>query len=301
LYKTTPQDFDTALEYFELALKKDPNYSPAYAGIAMVWARSGKAGYTAGREAGPKARAAALKALELDNTIAQAHLALALVKYFYEWDWAGAEAEFKRAIELNPNDPDAREYYPFYLINMKRPEEGMAEIQRALELDPLNAWTQYMYAACLVYVGRDDEALARFRKVLRMSSGFLGGHAQISQILFRKAMYEESLAEMKAYYAGDREVEEALAQGYARSGYRGGMKCAADILAAPARKTYASPDYVATLYMMAGEKAQALAWLEKGLEEHDPDAVHYGNDPIYEPLRSDPRFQDIVRRMNLPQ
>jgi TolB-like protein/Tfp pilus assembly protein PilF/predicted Ser/Thr protein kinase len=298
--KATPQDYDMALRYYELALKKDPNYALAYAGIAGLWAGSGKVGYTAAREAGLKAKAAALKALELDNTLAQAHSALALVNYFYEWDWAGAEVEFKRAIELNPNYPDTRALYSFYLINMKRPEEGMAEIQRALELDPLNGWFQAVHGDDLMYAGRDDEALVQYRKVLGMYSGYPGAHGNISQILFRKAKYEESLAEMKAFYAEDHEVEEALTQGYAQAGYRGAMRRLADLLAARFGKTYVSPDYVATMYMMAGDKAQALAWLEKGLEVHDPDASQYGHDPIYQTLRSEPRFQEIVRRLNLP-
>ena len=300
VYKVTPQDNDTALAYYELALKKDPNYAPAYAGIALLWAGSEKSGYTAPREAGPKAKAAALKAVELDNTLALAHAALATVNYFYEWDWAGADLEFKRAIELKPNYPDARALYSFYLINMKRPEEGIAEIQRALELDPLNSWFQAVYADDLVLAGRDDEAMVQYRKALRMSSGLPWLRGSISQILFRKAKYEESLAEMKAYYAGDREMEEALTQGYAQSGYSGAMRRAADILAARSRKTYVGPGDVATLYAMAGDKAQALTWLEKGLEVHDPSAPQYSLDPVYETLRNTPRFQALLRRMNLP-
>ena len=299
-YKVTPQDNDTALQYFELALNKDPNYAPAYAAIAELWAGSEKMGFTAPREAGPKAKAAALKALELDNTLAQAHLALALVNYFYEWDWAGAGLEFKRAIELNPNYPDVRALHSFYLINMGRPQEGMAEIQRALELDPLNSWFQAIYADDLLFAGRDDEAMAQYRKVLRTSSGLPWVHGGLSGILFRRAKYEESLAEMKAYYAGDREMEEALTQGYAQSGHSGAMRRAADTLVARARKTYVLPSDVAGLYVMAGEKDQALAWLEKGLEVHDPGAPQYSITPDFKPLRSDPRFQALLRRMNLP-
>ena len=300
LYKSTPQDNDTALEYFDQALKKDPNYAPAYAGIAWLWAGSEKLGYTAPREAGPKAKAAALKAIELDSTLAHAHSALALVNYFYEWDWAGAEAEFRRAIELDPNEPGTRALYSFFLIIMKRPEEGMAEIQRALELDPLNSWFQAVHADDLVLVGRDDEAMVQYRKALRTSSGITWAHEALSAILFRKAKYEESLAEMKGYYAGDREMEEALTQGPAQSGYRAVMKRAADILAARDRKTYVSPDEAAALYAMAGEKDQALAWLEKGIEVHDPSMPEYSLDPVFETLRNTPRFQALLRRMNLP-
>jgi TolB-like protein len=300
-YKITPQDIDAAFEYFELALQKDPNYAPAYAGIAFVWIGRNQMGYAAPREAVPKAKAAALKALELDNTLAQAHWALADVNYYSEWDWAGAEAEFKKAIELNPNDPGARVHYSQYLIIMKRPKEAMGQIQRALEMDPLNPHFQAFLGAELEMTGRADEAMEQARKVLRTSSGQPWVHGLLSEILFRKAEYEGSLAEMKACYAGDREMEDALTQGYAQSGYRGAMKSAADTLAARARKTYVLPSDVAWLYAMAGEKAQTLAWLERGFEVHDPQMPENTLHLAFAPLHSDPRFQDIVRRMNLPQ
>jgi tetratricopeptide (TPR) repeat protein len=257
-------------------------------------------GFTPPREAGPKAKAAALKAVELDNTLAQAHSSLATVNCFYEWDWAGAEAEFKRAIELNPSYPDARVFYSHYLACMKRPEEGLAEIQRALELDPLNALFQAFYTVGLHIPGRYNEAIAQFHKALRTSPELPFAHWELSCVFFTKGRYEESLAEVKAYYAGDREMEEALAQGYAQAGYRGAMKRAADARAARARESYVLPSDVAMLYAWAGEKAQAVAWLEKGFEVHDPNMPYISVDPTYNTLRSDPRFQALMRRMNYP-
>jgi len=299
-YRFAPQDIDSALEYFELALKKDPNYAPAYAGIALVWVGRNQMGYTAPREAGPKAKAAALKAIELDSTLAEAHSALATVNGFYDWDWAGAEVEFKRAIELNPNYPDARALHSHYLMCMKRPEEGMEEIQRALELDPLNAFFQAFYAVDLTFRGRYDEAIAQFHQALRTSPEIPFALWELSWVFFAKGLYEESLAEVKAYYAGDREVEEALTQGYTQSGYRGAMRRAADILAVRYRKTYMCPTDVAALYVWAGETAQALAWLEKGFEVRDPTMPYVSVDPSYDPLRNTPRFQALLRRMNSP-
>jgi TolB-like protein/Tfp pilus assembly protein PilF/predicted Ser/Thr protein kinase len=299
-YKLTPQDIDTALEYFELALKKDPNYAPAHSGLALVWLGRQQMGFTAPREAGPKAKAAALKAVELDNTLAQAHSSLATVNCFYEWDWAGADVEFKRAIELNPNYPDARALYSHYLMIMKRPEEAMAQIQRALELDPLNAFFQAFYGVDLEIAGRYDEAIAQSHKALRTSPELPFAHWGLSGTLFTKGLYEESLAETKACYAGDREMEEALTQGYAQSGYRGAMRRAANIRAARGRKTYVLPCDVATLYVWAGEKAQALEWLEKGFELRDPNMPYINVDPTFDTLRNTPRFQDLLRRMNFP-
>jgi TolB-like protein len=299
-YRMTPQDLGAALEHFELALKKDPNYAPAHSGSAMVWIGRQEQGYTAPREAGPKAKAAALKAVELDNTLAPAHLSLATVHWLCEWDWARAEEEFKKAIELNPSYPDARAFYSNYLACMKRPEEAMAQIQRALELDPLNAFFQGFHAATLEFAGRYDEAIVQYRKALRAFPDLAFARWNLSSIFFRKAMYEESLAETKAFYAGDREMEEALTQGYAQSGYRGAMRRAADLRAARARKTYELPSDVAEMYAWAGEEAQALEWLEKALEVRDPSMPHVRLYPSFQTLRNTPRFQALLRRMNLP-
>jgi len=296
----TPQAFDIALEYYELALKKDPNYAAAHLAVATTWLFRNQLGYTAPREAGPKAKAAVLKALELDSTLADAHRMLACVNFLYEWDWDGAEAEWKRAIELNPNLGDS--VYSHFLWVMKRPEEAMAQMDRALQLDPLNEVVQVHHAFLLESAGRDDEALAQWRKLLRTSPQHPMAHWDFSVIYLRKAMYEESLAEMKAHYSclGDREVEEALTQGYAQSGYRGAMRRAADLLAARARKTYVLSFDVAALYTIAGENAQALDWLEKSLEERSPHMPYVDAYMELAPLRSDPRFQDILRKMNLP-
>ncbi len=299
-YRLTPEDLDAAVEYFELALKKDPNSAPAYSGLALVWIGRQQMAYTTPREAAPKAKAAALKAIELDSTLAQAHSALAIVKGFHEWDWADAEAECKRAIELNPNYPDARVTYSNYLVFMKRPEEAMAQIQRALELDPLNAFFQAFYGLDLQMVGRNDEAVAEFRRALRTSPRLPFARNNIALSFFNKGMYADSLAERKAEFAGDRELEEALTQGFAQSGYRGAMRRAADILAARSRRTYVGPTGIACLYMTAGEKERTLEWLEKAFEARDSNLPYVSAKPTYDPLRSDPRFQDLLRRMNFP-
>ncbi len=296
----TPQAFDIALEYFNLALEKDPNYAGAHLAVANNWLMRNQLGYTVPREAGPKAKAAVLKALELDSTLAEGHATLACVYFLYEWDWANAEAEWKRAIELNPNY--VHSVYSHFLWVMKRPEEAMSKMERTLQLAPLDEVVQLHHAAMLQSAGRDDEAIVQWRKLLRTSPQHPMLHWGLSVSLLRKAMYEESLAEMKASYSsiGDLEVEEALTQGYVQSGYRGAMKRAADLLAARARKTYVLSMDVAILYAIAGENAQALEWLEKGLEDRSPHMPYVGAYIELAPLRSDPRFQELLRRMNLP-
>jgi serine/threonine protein kinase len=296
----TPQAFDIALEYYELALKKDPNYAAAHLAVANFWLLRNQFGYTAPREAGPKAKAAVLKALELDSTLADGHATLAWVNFLYEWDWADADAEWKRAIELNPNYVDS--IYAHFLWVMKRPEEAMAQMERALQLDPLNEFVHIHHGFILMSAGRYDEAIVQMRKLLRTSPQHPMAHQVLSLSFWHKAMYEESLAEMKAYYScmGDLEVEEALTQGYAQSGYRGAMRSAADLLAARARKTYVLSVDVALLYAIAGENDQALEWLEKGLEVRDPVMPYVDAFVEFAPLRSYPRFQDLLRKMNLP-
>jgi serine/threonine-protein kinase len=296
----TPQALDIALEYFELALEKDPNYADAYLAVAGVWRYRNQLGYAAGREAGSKAKAAVLKALELDSTDAGGHAFLAAIYFLDEWDWAAAEAEWNRVIELYPNSGNS--VYAHFLWVMKRPEEAMAQMERALQSDPLNEEAQLHHAAMLHFAGPDDEAIVQLRKLLRTSPQHPMVHFGLSLSLFHKVMYEESLAEMKATYSciGDREVEETLTQGYAQSGFRGAMRRAADLLVARARKTYVAAFDNALLYALAGENAQALDWLEKSLEERSPVMPYVDAYVEFAPLRSDPRFQPLLRKMKLP-
>jgi len=233
-------------------------------------------------EGGPKAKAAVLKALKLDSTLAEAHLSLAWVNFLYEWDWDGAGAAWKRAFEINPNHGDS--VYAQFLWVVKRPEGAMAQMERALQLDPLNEVVQLHHAWMLQSAGRDDEVIEEVRKLLRTSPQNPMLHQMLSVSLFRKAMYEESLGEMKAMFSsiGDREVEETLTQGYAQSGYKGAMKQAADLMAARALKTYVNSIDVSVLYSIAGENDRAFEWLDKCLEECNPQMPYVGanSDPF---------------------
>jgi serine/threonine-protein kinase len=296
----TPQAFDLALEYFKLAQEKDPNYPDAYVLEAWVWGMRMLLGYTAPHEGGPKAKTIVLEALEMDNTHVQGHSLLADIYFLYEWDWAKAEAEWKKVIEINPNH--GHSVYAQYLWVMKRPEEAMAQMERALQLDPLNEIVQLHHAFMLQWAGRDNEAILQFRELLRKSPQNPFAHWGLSVSLKHKAMYEESLEEMKANFSsiGDSEVEEALTQGYVQSGYSGAMKSAADLLAARARNTYVLSIDVAGLYALAGENARALDWLEKSFEERGLQMPYIDANVELAPLRSNPRFQELLRKMNLP-
>ncbi len=301
----TPEDTEAAIAHFELALKKDPNFAQAYASLCTVWVTRASYGYTPPREAIPKARAAVLKAIELDDSLAAGHGELARIAFFYDWNWAAARGEWERAIELNPNPNLGGPLYAIYLNAMKRPEEAMAVMRRVLELNPVGgAHQRAVYAGILNSAGRYDEAIVQSREAIKRAPRDVSAHDSLAFSLFRKAMYDESLEELKAAYryGGDRETEEALTQGYAQSGYSGALRRAADLLAARAsRGVYVSPTEVAGLYAWAGDQVQALEWLEKGLVALDGGMPQIGASPKFETLRNTPGFQSILRRMNLPQ
>ncbi|MFQ5818342.1 MAG: protein kinase, partial [Terriglobia bacterium] len=301
-YKLSPQDIETAARYFELAREKDPDYALAYVGIGHVWGARGILGVVPNREALPRAKAAMLKALELDDTLAEAHNALAKYRTWGEWDWAGAEAEFQRAIELNPNNADTRVFYSLLLLTvMRRPQEARAQIERALELDPLNSFFQGVYGWQLMLVRQYDDAIAQVRKAHGTEPH---SHVYALWVAFhQKRMYEEAVGEAKKYFGvlGHSEIVEALARGYAEAGYRGAMRLAAETLAARSKRTYILSTQVAALYAHAGQKDRALDWPEKAYQERDQMMVYLGAHPVWDSLRDDPRFQDLLRRMNFPE
>ena len=298
--KLTRAGFDTAQRYFELALKKDPSYAPAHAGVAIVWAGRGQMGITPPLETGPKAKAAALEAIALDDNSAEAHWALAGVKTWIDWDWIGAEPEWQRTLELNPNDATAHAYYSHFLAIMGRIDEAIPHIELALELDPFNALFHSLYAAVLNYHSRYDEAIAAARTALAMQPDLPTGLSQLRLALRAQGMHDEILAAQRESYAHDSELAAALERGLEEAGYEGAQRRVADVLAARYNKPGGfRARIIAQLYFHAGDKDLAIDWFEKAYEEHDPNLPYLGR-PLWNPLRSDPRFQDLLRRIGLP-
>jgi serine/threonine-protein kinase len=237
----------------------------------------------------------------LDDAVAEAHFALADIMTWTDWDWAGAEREWKRTIELNPSYPEALATYSHFLNIMGRPEEAMTQIKRALELDPFNVIIQGFYAVDLLFMRQYDEAIVQARNVLRTAPGHPLAVSALWVAIRHKGMDKEMLAVAKDYFAfyGDADVDKALEKAYTEGDYAGAMSRAAKALAASSLKIHVVPTDVAELYLEAGDKDRALEWLEKGFEARDPIMPYLGL-PQYDPLRSDPRFQDLLRRMNLP-
>ncbi len=301
-YKLTPGDLDSAQRYFELAIAKDPNYALGYAGIALVWMGRSQVGLVPPAEAAPKAKAAAQKAMELDDTVAETHYTLAVLRAWVDWDWAGAEREFKRAIELNPSSPDAPIYYSHFLMIMGRPDEAMPQARRALGLDPFNPLFHVLYAVDFLYIRRWDEAIAQARTALATAPDDAFANAVLWYAFRAKGMHKEALAAARVYMKGlydDRAVDEALERGFAEAGYEEAMRRAAQPLIAHYHKSYVTPMDIASLYVEARETSRAVDWIEKGYEVRDQSTPYMGW-PVFDSLRSDSRFQALLRKMNLP-
>jgi len=305
LEQFTVQDFDAALRFFESALEIDPDYAPAYSGVADVWSYRKQWGLVEPDEAAVEIDQALARALELDDSLAEAHASLAGHKTWHEWDWEGGEEEFLRALELNPNLAGARIFYSHLLTILGRASEGTAQAERALELDPLNPFFQALQGVQQIMAGRIDEGIATCRSALENNPGLGFAHRPLWGAYFSKGLFEEAFVEVKAVFASaaDQETVEALDRGWKEGGYVGAMRAAAELLELRSRTEFVAPSALAALYAYAGDSEKALEWLERGYEIRDPDMPYIGafSFILVPDGRVGPRFQDLLRRMNLPE
>jgi tetratricopeptide (TPR) repeat protein len=292
---------ETAQKYFKAALEEDPNYALAHTGMFLALSTLAQIGLIPPGEILPEAKPYLLKAMELDDTLAEAHFAMAGLKTWFEWDWESGEASFLRVFDLNPNHAMGRVYYSTLLCYLKRNEEAAAQGALALELDPLNSLSMSNYANTLLFLGRYDEAIVQCRNALRTSPNNPQAHAILWEVFHLKRQYDEALDGAKAFYAALEltPVVEAMSSGYETGGYPGAMLAAAETLAAISQQVYIGPCFIAYPYAAAGETEKTLECLEKGFEIGDPN-MPYLEEPIFIDLLSDdPSFQDLLRRMNL--
>jgi serine/threonine-protein kinase len=294
-------DVDAAQRCFEQALEKDPSYAPALSGLAWVWLVRGQMGFVSPGEAGPKAKAAALQALALDDNTAEAHEALASILTWNEWDWTGADPEWRRAIELNPSGANAHAYYAQYLAHRGRASEAVPHSERAIALDPYNPLYYCLYGNVLLYLRRFDDALAAAQKAISIRPDTPIAFSVIQQVYVSKGMRNEQLAEQRLRISRYPERLAAFEQGLAQGGYEGAQRAIADLLAAQYEKGQNRSAWgVALRYLDAGDKDRAIAWLQKDYDNRGQSLPYIGM-PTWDPLRSDPRFQALVRRIGLPQ
>jgi serine/threonine protein kinase/Tfp pilus assembly protein PilF len=299
--KWTEADFKKAADYFTRAVQKDPRYALSYAGLADTYSLLGHAGYLAPSEAWPKAKASAMQALEIDDTLAEAHTSLGLVKEHYEWDWTGAEKEFKRAIELDPNSATAHLWYGDFLANTGRLEEGMRETKRAQEFDPLsliiNTTMGWQYYLSHQYV----QAVEQLRKALEIDQRFSPARRMLEEVYAQMGKHKEAVAEREKVLSlsGNPELAASIEEDFSRSGYKGVLQSWLDGLTEISKHRYVSAYSISEAYMRMGEKEKAFDSLERAYDEHDSGLVSVGVDPLFDSVRSDGRFRDLLKRMRL--
>jgi eukaryotic-like serine/threonine-protein kinase len=304
--KRTEAGLKRGIEYFHQAIDLDPNYALAYAGIADCYSLLGwdLFGALPPREALPIAKAAAKKALETDDSLAEAHNSLAWTKLAFDWDWMGAEREFKRAIELNPGYAITHHWYAECLAGMGRYAEALAEIRQAQELDPLSLIISSIVGWVFYFDRRDDQAIAEFRKTLELDPNFWVAHWTLGRAYEQKAMFVEAIAEIQKaidFSGGSPLSLAALGHTYAVWGRRAEAERVLNELKESSKQGYISPYGIAAIHAGLGEKDQAFIWLEKAYEERSGWLIWLRAEPISDPLRSDPRFQDLLRRIGLTQ
>jgi TolB-like protein/DNA-binding winged helix-turn-helix (wHTH) protein/Flp pilus assembly protein TadD len=288
------------IQYFQQAIALDPAYAEAYSGLADSYTTLGYFSYLAPKEAFPQARAAALKALELDTALAEAHASLGYVKLYFEWDWPGAEAEFKQAIALNPNYATAHEWYSIYLTAMDRPQEAAVEIGRAHDLDPLSLTISTDMGFDFYYKRKYDEAIQQFQKTLQMNPKFPLAHLWLGRAYQQKGMYEDAIAE---YEKADDALPgwivtlAGIGNVYGVSGKKKEAREMLERLEKLSQRKYVTPYGVALVYVGLGDKDQALIWLAKAVEDRAHWLVWMRLDPRWDPIRGDPRFKEITRRV----
>jgi len=299
-YQSTPEGLQKAEEFFNRALEKDPALALAHAGLADVNVVRNFSGLVPSREALEKAKMHAVRAVQLDDQLADAHVSLAWLS-FQNWDWVTAEKEFRRSLELNPSNAGARSTYAQFLAARGRTEEALQEGRRSRELDPLSLPFQTAFASVLIGVGRYDEAIALCQETLRMNAAFFWAHEHLSRAYAQKGKFEEALAEARTSFSGqgDGELVNALERGRRQAGYAGAMRAAAETLAARARTQYVMGFRVALMYASAGDKNAAILWLERTYQQHGAMLEYIRISPEFGELHSDPRYQDLLRRLNL--
>ena len=304
--KQTSPDFATAISYFNQAISKDPNYALAYVGLADAY--GALTGFGGGpSEDFPKSNAAARRALELDASLAYPHAVLGSNYMEYDWDFAGGEAEYKKALELDPSDAAVHWLYA-YDIGMigGREQEALAEIDRAHQLDPLSPIISVQVGFIHIMARQYDEAIAVCKKVANENPAFALAHNCLAYGYWGKRMYPQVIEEWKAVgqLSGDRNESDfasALEQGFGSAGWKGALTKGVEARQAQRRTGYSSAYAIARLYADLGNKDQAFRWLNTAYQERDALLEGLKTDSLLDPIRSDPRFAELVRKVGLPQ
>jgi len=303
LAQRTRESLYKALDQFNQAIAKDPNYAQAYTGSADAYVLLFDREWISNAEASPKIRGAAQRAIELDPTLAEPHAALAVLKEQADWDWTGAEAEYRKAIALNPNDATSHHWYSTLLQNLGRFKEALAEDEKALALDPASPQINANHASILTDMHRYDDALAELNRLVAANPEFPPNYGFRAIVYWRlgnqDAYVADEVVAMKK--SGRPERAEAFAAGYRGAKLKGACTALIEVLNNESQKEYVSPNEMASFYALMGDRDHAFEWLEKGYAERSGRMEYLKDDDFFEPYHSDPRYIDLLKRMGLPQ
>jgi adenylate cyclase len=303
LAQRTHESINKALDQLNQAVAKDPNYAQAYAGLAYAYILLFDRGWISPDEASPKIRSTAQRAIELDPTLAEPHAALAALKELVDWDWAGAEAEYRKAIGLNPNDATSHHWYALLLENLGRLNEALAEIEKALALDPASPQINANHAGILTDMQRYDDALAELNRLIAANPEFPVNYGMRGNVYWHLGNQDAAVAdaanEMKKN--GRPEWAEAFAAGYRNAKLKGACTALIEVLKKESQREYVSPNEMARYYGLMGDRDHTFEWLEKGYAERSARMEYLKTEDFLEPFHSDPRYTDLLRRMGLPQ
>ncbi len=300
--KFNGEDYLTSIEFFQKAIDKDPTYAPAFAGLAHPYRALAFEGLIPPAEGLAKAEDAARRAQALDDTLAEVHFVIGM-NLMARWDYPGSLIELRKALDSSPQDALMQRFYAQALSREGRWDEAIAEGKRAQQLDPLSVETNRALGSILYYAGRYDEAIDQYTRTIELDPKDARLHDFLADVHARKGMYPEAIAAERRYLSlsGDEEASEELQRDFARSGYRPAMEAlyrkTLAFLEEAAKYAYVSSVHFAVLHAKLGQKDQAFAWLEKAFEERQPWLGQLPVDPQFDPLRSDPRFQDLIGRV----
>jgi TolB-like protein/DNA-binding winged helix-turn-helix (wHTH) protein/Tfp pilus assembly protein PilF len=303
-YKRTMEGFQKSIQYYEQAVAADPNYAPAYAGLADAYALLGSSPNDGlpPNEAMPKAKAAAQKALQLDDGLAEAHASFAYINMVYDWNWASAEKEFKRAIEINPNYAGAHEWYAEFLAARGRETEALSEMKRARDADPLLVLMHAAVAEALYYSRRYDDVISQCQQTLELDPDYPIAHFHLGRAYMAKNMYPQAIAEYQkaqATLGGTPAIVMAIGYANAKSGNRAAARKALEELRAQSKSRYVPALYFGAVYIGLGDADAGMSWLEKAYREHSDYLIYLNADPMADSLRSNPRFQAVLRKIGI--
>ncbi len=302
--KGNEEGIKKSIDYFQQAIAKDPNYALAYAGLSDDYSLLAGLTILPPMEAVPKARAAAEKALELDDTLGEAHASRATILGMYDWDIAGAEKEFRRAIELNPNDSNAHQQFGILLVHEGRFDEALSEKKHSLDIDPISPSANRGEGAVFYYQRKYDQSIDQLKKTLEMAPDYNLARGDLGMAYLEKKMYPEAIAVLEEALkmpVGKAASLSTLAYAYAVAGKKTEARKILDQLNELSRQQYVQPRLLARIYVGLGDKEKAFAYLEKSFDDRSIESG-FGTinvDPTFDPLRSDPRFADLVRSMKL--